>query len=63
LKGSAFLDFFLNCYALFNRVDSLWHSPSRMCVISRGKVSFLNRYPTQIFLAVTGLWGSGKVRF
>ena len=55
--------FFVNCYALFNRMVSLWHSSSRTCVISRGKVSFLDRYQTQIFLAVTGLWGSGKVRF
>ena len=44
-----------------NRVASLWHSSSRTCVISRGKVSFLDRCQTQIFLAVTGLWGSGKV--
>jgi len=28
---------------------------SRMCVISRGKVSLLDRCQTQIFLAVTGL--------
>jgi len=28
--------------------------------LCRGKVSFLDRYQTQIFLAVTGLWGSGK---
>ena len=34
---------------------------SRTCVISRGKVSLLDRYQTQILLAVTGLWGSGKV--
>ena len=53
--------FFVNCYALFNRVVSLWHSSSRTCVISRGKVSLLDRYQTQISLAVAGLWGSGKV--
>ena len=40
---------------------SLWHSSSRTCVISRGKVSFLECCQTQIFSAVTGLWGSGKV--
>jgi len=53
--------FFVNCYALFYRVASLWHTSSRTCVISRGKVSLLDRCQTQIFLAVTGLWGSGKV--
>jgi len=53
--------FFVNCYALFNRVASLWHTSSRTRVISRGKVSLLDRCQTQIFLAVTGLWGSGKV--
>ena len=61
--------FFLNCYALFKSRGfslalvahvSLWHS-SRTCVISRGKVSLLDRCQTQIFLAVTGLWDSGKV--
>jgi len=55
LKGSAFLDFFMNCYALFNRMVSLWHSSSRTCVITRGKVSFLDRYQMPIFLAVTSL--------
>ena len=30
--------FFVNCYALFNRVASLWHASSRTCVISRGSV-------------------------
>ena len=32
---------------------------SRTCV--RRKVSLLDRCQTQIFLAVTGLWGSGEV--
>jgi len=45
----------VNYYALFNRVVSLWHSSPRTCVISRGKVSFLDRYQTPIVLAVTGL--------
>ena len=40
---------------------SLWHSSSRTSVIFRGKVSLLDRCQTQIFLAVTGWWGSGKV--
>ena len=53
--------FFVNCYVLFNRVVSLWHSSSRTCVISKGKVSLLDCYQTEIFLAVTGLWCSGKV--
>jgi len=53
--------FFVNYYVLFNRVFSPWHSSPRTCVISRGKQSLLDRYQTQIFLAVTGLWGSGKV--
>ena len=53
--------FFVNCYALFYRVDSLWHASSRTCVISRGKVSLLDRCQTLIFLAVTGLWWSVKV--
>jgi len=43
------------------RVVFLWHSSSRPCVNSKGKVSLLDRYQTQIFLAVTGLWGSGRV--
>jgi len=55
------LIFFVNCYTLFNRAVSLWHSSSRTCVISRGKVSFLDRYQTPISLAGTGLRGSGKV--
>jgi len=42
-------------------VVSLWHSSSRTCVIFRGIVYFLDRYQTSLFLAVTGLWGSGKV--
>jgi len=44
----------VKCYALFNRVVSLWHSSSRTCVISRGKVSILDRYQTQIYLAMVG---------
>ena len=31
--------FFVNCYALFYRVGSLWHASSRTCVTSKGKVS------------------------
>ena len=42
-------------------MGSLWHTSSLTCVISRGKVSLLDRSQTQIFLAVTGLWGSCKV--
>ena len=52
--------FFVNCYALFYRVASLWHTSSRTCVISRGKC-LLDWCQTQSFLAVTGLWCSGKV--
>ena len=53
--------FFVNCYALFYCEGSLWHTSSRTCVITRGKVSLLDRCQTLIFLAVTGLWCSGKV--
>jgi len=44
----------VNCYVLFNRMVSIWHTSSRTWVISRGKVSLLDRYQTQIFLALTG---------
>jgi len=40
---------------------SIWHTSSRTCVISRGKVSLLDRYQTQIFLALTSYWDSGNV--
>jgi len=60
-KARPFLIFRELLRSCLNRVASLWHSPSRTCVISRGKVSLLDRCQTQISLAVTGLWGSGKV--
>jgi len=61
LKSSYFLDFSwpdtlcLIAWFLFGTRSS------RTCVISGGKVSLLDRYQTPIFLAVTGVWGSGKV--
>jgi len=52
---------FVKCYALFNRVVSLWHTSLLTCVVSGRKLSLLDRCQTQIFLAVTSFWGSGKV--
>jgi len=43
----------VSCYALFNRVVSLWHSlmsSSRTCAISRGSV-FLRPPPNADFLS------------
>jgi len=59
--------FFVNCYALFNRVVSLWHSSSRTCVISRGKVPFLAApLPNADFLSsywFMRLWEGQPFRF
>ena len=40
--------------------NARWKARACNCC-SRGKVSLLDRCQTQIFLAVTGLWGSGEV--
>jgi len=53
--------FFVNCYALFkSRGFSLALVIAHVCYLQRKSV-FVDRCQTQIFLAVTGLWGSGKV--
>jgi len=48
--------FFVNCYALFYRVASLWY----VCCLQRKNV-FVRPLPNAYFLVVTGLWGSGRV--